>query len=62
MRRKRNVVGMQDILKAGHTKTLASERMVTECIDRYEKEKKLVESIKKGDWQKIRQEGIDEWR
>lgn len=34
--------------EVGQTKTLAFERMVTECIDRYEQEKKLVESLKNG--------------
>lgn len=35
--------------EVGQTKTLAFERMVTECIDRYEQEKKLVESLKNGE-------------
>lgn len=35
--------------EVGQTKTLAFERMVTDCIDRYEQEKKLVESLKNGE-------------
>lgn len=34
--------------EVGQTKTLAFERMVTDCIERYEQEKKLMESLKKG--------------
>ena len=35
--------------EVGQTKTLAFERMVTECIDRYEQEKKMMESLKNGE-------------
>ena len=35
--------------EVGQTKTLAFERMVTDYVDRYEQEKKLVESLKNGE-------------
>lgn len=35
--------------EVGQTKTLAFERIVTDYVDRYEQEKKLVESLKNGE-------------